>query len=258
MRHDGASSHGQRRDDHPSACAYLTFTFHSENNKGYKQAHVHDTFSFTLKNEPQFKMLPTSLFLSSLLLPFTVAQSTQYTNLPPPSFPGLFSASTRILIHNTSTSAAYAALSNFPLYSTWNPFVRSAIVVSPLNITLQQQTPIEGANLFLRTQIPPLPFPVDEHTPDNPLATQFAYELITHVQPELGRLCWKYAVVDAVVRAERWQAVSDMGGGTVLYESREVFDGLAAGVVKAGFGEDLQKGFDAQGAGLKRLLEGST
>jgi hypothetical protein len=43
----------------------------------------------------------------------------------------------------------------------------------------------------------------------------------------------------------------------VLYESREVFSGPLAGVLKAAFEDGLQKGFDAQGEGLKRLLEGA-
>ena len=77
------------------------------------------------------------------------------------------------------------------------------------------------------------------------LATQYAYERITHVQREEGRLCWVY-VADGLVEAERWQAISDMEDGVVLYyESREVFGGALAGVVKAGFGGDLQRGFEA-------------
>jgi len=102
--------------------------------------------------------------------------------------------------------------------------VRAAIVVSPLNLTLPDQTPVEGKDLFLRVQIPPLPLPVNKDTPDNPLATQFSYEKITAVQPELGRLAWKFQPdVKVLLSAERWQAVSDLGNGMVLYESREVF-----------------------------------
>jgi hypothetical protein len=198
-------------------------------------------------------MLPSFLVLT--LSSLALAQTPPYTNLPPPSSPGVFTASTRIVIANTTTAQAWSALTNFPAYAEWNPFVRSAIVVSPLNITLQRQYPVEGKNLFLRTQIPPLPLPVNSRTPDNPLATQFAYEEITHVQPQLGRLAWKYAA-DALVQAERWQAVSDAGEGRVLYESREVFDGALAEVVKATLGESLQKGFDAQGEALRALLEG--
>jgi hypothetical protein len=197
--------------------------------------------------------------LRPLLLPllthFALSLSQPTTNLPPPATPGVFTASTRILIPNTTASLAYAALTNFPAYSTWNPFVRAAIVVSPLNITLPSQRPTEGLNLFLRVQIPPLPLPVNSNTPDNPLATQFSYELITHVQPELGRLAWKYTP-DTLLQSERWQAVSDVGDGTVLYESREVFDGVLAGVLRDTLGEKLQRSFEAQGKGLKRLLSG--
>jgi len=160
--------------------------------------------------------------LLALTLHFFLATS-QFTNLPPPSSPGIFSASTRIEIKSTA-AAAYAALIDFPAYASWNPFVRAAIVVSPLNLTLPDQTPVEGKDLFLRVQIPPLPLPVNKDTPDNPLATQFSYEKITAVQPELGRLAWKFQPdVKVLLSAERWQAVSDLGNGMVLYESREVF-----------------------------------
>ncbi|KAL5115920.1 hypothetical protein ACEQ8H_006142 [Pleosporales sp. CAS-2024a] len=210
-------------------------------------------------------MLLSALLLAPLAPKLTLARwpsptptptPTPYTNLPPPSSGGIFSASTRILISNTSTSAAWDALTSFPLYPAWNPFVRSAVVVSASNVRLPTQYPVEGANLLLRTQIPPVALPVDANTRDNALATQFAYEVITHVQRELGRLAWKYAL-DQGVMAERWQAVSDMGGGTVLYESREVFGGALAGVVESLYGSGLQTGFDAQAAALKMLLEGT-
>ncbi|KAF1841645.1 uncharacterized protein K460DRAFT_369663 [Cucurbitaria berberidis CBS 394.84] len=177
----------------------------------------------------------------------------EYTNLP--EVPqGVFNASTRVEIHSTTTAAVWNALTNFPGYADWNPFVRAAIVVSPLNLTLPEQYPVEGKRLFLRTQIPPLPLPVNKDTPDNLLNTQFAYERITHVQPDLGRLAWEYAT-DTLIQAERWQAVSDLGNGVVLYESREVFNGLLASVLQKTLGESLQKGFDDQGRGLKLFLE---
>jgi hypothetical protein len=200
-------------------------------------------------------MATTSALRILLLLTIqTTHVISEYTNLPPVA-PGVFTASTRIEINSTA-SAAYNALADFPRYPDWNPFVRSAIAVSPSNITLPEQYPIEGNQLFMRTQIPPLPLPVNRNTPDDPLATQFAYENITHVQPELGRLAWKYIAPDVALSSERWQAVSDLGGGVALYESREVFHGVLAPVLKATLGESLQKAFDAQGQGLKLLLEG--
>lgn len=197
------------------------------------------------------------MVVSSFLL-FASVVCSQFTNLPPAPEGGVFSASTRIEIHSTA-AAAYQALIDFRNYADWNPFVRAAIVVSPLNLTLPEQYPVEGKNLFLRVQIPPLPFPVDANTPDNPAATQFSYEKITAVQPDLGRLAWRFEPdTPGVLQAERWQAVSDLGNGVVLYESREVFRGLGAAAIKATMGENLQKGFDAQGVALKMLLEGSS
>ncbi|CAI6335915.1 unnamed protein product [Periconia digitata] len=144
---------------------------------------------------------------------------------------------------------------DFANYPTWNPFVRAAIVISPLNLTLPEQRPVEGERLFLRLQIPPLPLPVDQNTPDNPLNTQVAYENITHVQPELGRVAWKYYSPDGVLDAVRWSAITDVGNGRVVYESREVYLGLLAPTLQVTMGESLQKSFDAQGKGLKLLIE---
>lgn len=59
-----------------------------------------------------------------------------------------------------------------------------------------------------------------------------------------------------MLAAERWQAISDLGNGKVLYESREVFSGPLAYTLKALMKESLQEGFNAQGEGLKLLLEG--
>lgn len=98
-------------------------------------------------------------------------------------------------------------------------------VISSGDVRPQEQYPVEGKNLYLRTQIPRPALPVSKHTAGNPLSTQIAYDEITHVQTERGRLVWRYAL-DALVQAERWQAVSDMGNDMVLYESREAFDGL--------------------------------
>lgn len=151
-------------------------------------------------------------FAVALLLASGTSVVAQKSNLPAVA-PGVFNVSTRIEIQ-TSTDRVWHALTNFPAYAEWNPFVRlvnntnasypvcgpineyfsAAVVTSPLNITLPEQYPVEGKRLFLRTQIPPLPLPVDASTPDNVLNTQFAYENITHVQPDLLRLAWAYAV----------------------------------------------------------------
>jgi hypothetical protein len=177
----------------------------------------------------------------------------QYTNLPDVT-PGVFNVSARIEIDHTNMTAAWDALTNFPDYPKWNPFVRSSVVVDAANVSLPTQRPIENTQLILRVQLPALPLPVNENSQDNLLNTQISYENVTHVQPELGRLAWEY-YPNPLMAAERWQALSVNENGQVLYESREVFSGPLAGVTQALYQEKLQTSFDAQAKGLKLWLE---
>lgn len=175
-----------------------------------------------------------------------------FTNLP--NVPrGVFNVSTRIEIRSTK-HAAWKALTDFPKYPDWNPFVRASIMVSPDNTTLRNQYPVEGRRLFLRTQIPALPMPINRNTPDVKANTQYSYENVTHVQRRQGRLAWDF-VTDPNLQAERWSAVSDIGHGKVLYESREVFSGITAVYLQTLLGGTLQASFEAQGKALKTLLE---
>lgn len=119
-----------------------------------------------------------------------------------------------------------------------------------------EQIPTENKRLIFRVQIPPLPLPVSSSTPDNPLHTQISIENITHVQPELGRLAWKYLAPEIALSSERWTAVSAATNGKALYESREVYDGALATTVEALYGIGLQEAFEAQATALKLLLEG--
>lgn len=180
-----------------------------------------------------------------------VAQRTNLPDVPP----GVFNASARIEIQ-TTIDAAWKTLNDFTNYADWNPFVRYAVVLSPANLTLPEQRPIENARLFMRVQIPPLPLPVNRSTPDNPLNTQVTYENITHVEPGLRRLAWDYQP-PLLLQAERWQALSDLGDGRVLYESQEVYHGALATFLRDTMGEGLQESFEGQANGLKLYLERS-
>lgn len=198
-------------------------------------------------------MAPGSL-ISGLLLSLAVTSVVSQSNLPDVP-PGVFNVSARIEIQS-NTSIAWETLNNFPGYPDWNPFVRSSIAVSLNNVTLPEQRPALNRRLILRTQIPPLPLPVNRNTPDNPLNTQFAYENVTLVDPVLFRLAWAYAVPTAgTFEGVRYQALSDIGNGKILYESREVFHGPLANVLRALMEANLQKSFEGQAAGLKLFLE---
>jgi hypothetical protein len=190
-----------------------------------------------------------------LLLLQAISVFSAYTNLP--DVPqGVFNVSTRIEIRS-NIHAAWKALTDFPKYPEWNPFVRASIMISSDNATLRDQHPREGRQLFLRTQIPALPLPVNRDTPDVEANTQYSYENVTRVQPKEGRLAWKF-IADPNhpnLQSERWSAVSNIGHGKVLYESREVFHGPIAERLKSLLGKTLQDCFTAQGKALKALLE---
>ncbi|KAF2197003.1 hypothetical protein GQ43DRAFT_444613 [Delitschia confertaspora ATCC 74209] len=202
-------------------------------------------------------MAPSTRTLFALLLSAAVPALAQQTNLPPIT-DGVFAVSASIEL-NTTRDALWNALTDFPKYPEWNPFVRSAVMTNKLGIPLpaDQQHPIENERLIFRVQIPALPLPVDASTPDNILHTQFSLENVTHVQPELGRLAWKYLSPEFLLDSERWTAVSELENGKVLYESREVYNGVAAGLLQDLYGNGLQESFDAQAQALKLLLEGS-
>lgn len=190
--------------------------------------------------------------LALLLLLQTIGIFSTVTNLPD-VLPGVFNVSTRIEIRSTK-HAAWKALTDFPKYPEWNPFVRASVMVSSDNATLRDQYPREGRRLFLRTHIPPLSMPVNKQTPDVEANTQYSYENVTHVQRKQGRLAWDFTT-GPNLQAERWSAISDIGRGKVLYESREVFSGSTAEYLRVQLGEALQACFDAQAQAFKVLLE---
>lgn len=196
--------------------------------------------------------------LGLLLLLQATGVFSAFTNLP--DVPqGIFNVSTRIEIR-TNKYAVWKALTDFPKYPEWNPFVRASIMIGPDNSTLRNQDPKEGRRLFLRTQIPALPLPVDENTPDVEAHSQYSYENVTAVQRKQGRLAWEFVPTTELeqqldLQAERWSAVSNIGHDKVLYESREVFHGSTAELLAVQTSAALQAAFDAQSRALKVLLE---
>jgi hypothetical protein len=120
----------------------------------------------------------------------------------------------------------------------------------------EKQKVIEGAFATFSVQIPPLPLPITAATTDVWYNTQSSKENVTHVQPEIHRVAWKAVMFpDWFMTSERWTGISKASNGMAVYESREVFYGAGAGLLKLLYTEALQKSFEAQGLGLKMLLE---
>jgi hypothetical protein len=115
---------------------------------------------------------------------------------------------------------------------------------------------VEGTYATFSVQIPPLPLPVSASTPDVWLNTQSSKENITHVQPDIYRVAWKAMLFpDYIMSSERWTGISQAPNGMAVYESREVFYGPAATLLKAVYEKSLKESFEAQGRGLKIYLE---
>ena len=111
----------------------------------------------------------------------------------------------------------------------------------------EDQTPAAGKYLLMKTHIPP--------TMDDSIGMTEAFELITHFDEETHRLAWKNLLPQWLIRAERWQALSKTEDGKTKYESREVFAGIGAYLIKWFLSKNLQKSFDAMGEALKARAE---
>lgn len=110
------------------------------------------------------------------------------------------------------------------------------------------QTPAEGKYLLMYVHIPPT---LDDSAPKTE-----AFEHIIFFDDAVHRLAWKNLLPQWFVRAERWQALSTTAEGRTRYESREVFAGVGAYLIKWFISKNLQKSFDAMGDALKARAEG--
>jgi hypothetical protein len=194
-------------------------------------------------------------FVALSLFVCTIIAQTPPSNLPPVTPGAVFEGHANILI-NAPVQKAWDVLLDFPSYPEWNPFVRKQVVTNALYVPLSDQTPQENLRLIIEAQIPPLPSPVTATTPPNILNEQHSFENITVVDRVRRRVAWKQIMIpDALLTAERWQAVSEVEGGGTYYESREAFYGPLASVVDGLMGTALQEGFSAQAAALKVRVE---
>ncbi|KAJ3511758.1 hypothetical protein NLJ89_g3914 [Agrocybe chaxingu] len=211
-------------------------------------------------------------------MPPTAPPPAIETNLPAPSTKWqVFSISTHIAI-DAPPSVVWDALLDFPAYSAWNPFVSSQVVASADGkwAPLAEQTPKEGLGLVMRVHIPPLEEPLGleggKRNGKKVAKHQMSYETITAVDEERWRVAWKQAFLPGwLLDAERWQVLSVLPasqeageggqstyrGERTYYETREVFSGPLAYVVRVLYAKGLQAGFEAHARALKGLVEAS-
>ncbi|KAI0672203.1 hypothetical protein C8Q78DRAFT_733942 [Trametes maxima] len=190
------------------------------------------------------------------------------SNLPPSSYNGTFTVNATSVI-NAPVEKVWDILLDFPNYGAWNPFVyvpllllvehrtgvlssladlsRSQVITDENQKPLADQTPVEGAYLLMQVHIPATLNPAALNTT--------AFEIVSHLEPDTHRAAWRNLLPEWFIHAERWQAVSTVGGGQTLYESREVFAGSAASTLEFFLGKALQDSFVAQAQALKTYAE---
>ena len=112
----------------------------------------------------------------------------------------------------------------------------------------EDQTPAAGKYLLMQTHIPP--------TLNDNVSSTPAFEIITDFDHSTYRMAWQnIELPSALLKAERWQALSTTPDNQTYYESREVFGGAAAYLIKWFISKGLMESFDAATAALKATAE---
>ncbi|KAH9920863.1 uncharacterized protein BXZ73DRAFT_52039 [Epithele typhae] len=163
------------------------------------------------------------------------------TNLPPQTYEGVFTMAVSCDI-DAPIETVWDILTDFPKYGECQQITDAA------RRPLADQTPAAGQHLLMHVHILP--------TLDDARAKRTAtFERILACDPAARRLAWAVLLPAWFLRAERWQALSALGGGT-RYESREVFAGPGAYLIRMMMRRGLQESFDAMADALKARAEG--
>jgi len=127
----------------------------------------------------------------------------------------------------------WAALVDFESYPRWNPFTTS--VRTDLEI---------GAPVSLGVAMPGRSY-------------SDRVEWVNLVEP--GRtICWGMMLGHpALLVANRWQTLSEVGEGRTRYHTVDRFSGLFVPVMMAIYAEPMRRGFESVGLGLKGWVEGA-
>jgi len=126
----------------------------------------------------------------------------------------------------------WEALVDFGAYPHWNPFTRTV------------ETRLEvGAPVRLGVDMPGR-------------SRSERVEWVNLVEPG-HTICWGMQIGHpALLVANRWQELHDLGGGRTQYHTVDRFSGLLVPLVMALYGEPTRRGFESVALGLKQWVEG--
>jgi hypothetical protein len=107
-----------------------------------------------------------------------------------------------------------------------------------------------GSYLRLAVHLPP--------TLDDAAAqgTTHSDEIVTELDPVGHRVAWRFIPpIHGALNAERWQQLTEMDNGKTRYETKEVFRGPLAYIVRWVMRSKLESAFDAFAKSLKERTE---
>ncbi|TFK93255.1 hypothetical protein K466DRAFT_479023 [Polyporus arcularius HHB13444] len=167
--------------------------------------------------------------------------SNAKSNLPPPSRAGV------VIFYVTSDIDApiekvWVALTDFEKYPEWTIFVSDKA-----KNKLEDQMPTKGKYVYEETHMPP--------TMDDTVQRGSTVEEIIHFDDVTHRLAWRGVWPSWFLQDERWQVLSTTEDGRTLYESREVFGGIGAYLIKWFYHSKLMECFVTNAEALKSRCE---
>ncbi|EMD35131.1 hypothetical protein CERSUDRAFT_116606 [Gelatoporia subvermispora B] len=150
---------------------------------------------------------------------------TDTNDLPPPTFKYVHTTAASVEI-DAPVEKVWDVLMDVGKYTEWNPFTRAVYVVDAARNVLPEQVPEPGGYVLLTVNIPPT-----LAATQRPHSMQLERVLQIDADGTTKRIAWGPATLPRwLIRAERWQIVRPREGGGAVYETREGFGGLGAGL----------------------------
>ncbi|KAH8980497.1 hypothetical protein EDB86DRAFT_2813650 [Lactarius hatsudake] len=170
-------------------------------------------------------------------------------DVPPLATSSVFIIRSSIAI-SASKQKVWDILLDFPSYGEWNPFTRTAELISEGDKKpLPSQIAAPGLRVRLRANIPPTMNDIGKKA-------SVTEEILTHVDSDTFRFAWRFATrARWLITAERWQVVRDDGPGAAVYETWMFFGGLVGYLIRFFMAAKLQTAFDAMSRALKERAE---
>jgi hypothetical protein len=135
------------------------------------------------------------------------------------------------VIINAPLEKVWHALIDVENYPRWNPFT-----------TRVETTFVVGQPAILYVTM-------------NGQHQRVQHEVITVFEPQHAFAWASIMGVPFILKANRWQVVEALDDQHTQYETYETFDGLLVPLIMALYRQDIQRGFDAGGAALKKYAE---